>query len=49
LSVPYAYARRRVAQAWGVPPWVVDDAPVDEFLLELKLMEIEYDAANARL
>lgn len=39
--MPWAYVRRRLAERWHVPPWVVDEAPVDEIALELKLSEIE--------
>jgi hypothetical protein len=30
-----------IARSWGVPPWVVDDAPADEVLMELRIMELE--------
>lgn len=29
-ELPYAYLRYKVAQHWGVPPWVVDEAPANE-------------------
>ena len=32
--------RRALASRWGVPPWMVDDAPEDEVLLELRLMSL---------
>lgn len=32
--------RRALAERWGVPPWMVDDAPEDEVLLELRLMSL---------
>ncbi len=35
------YVRRAVARAWGVPPWVVDEAPVDEVLTEIKILNLE--------
>ena len=41
VDVPWVYVRRSIAQGWGVPPWAVDEAPVDEVLLELKLRELE--------
>jgi hypothetical protein len=41
LGAPWAYVRRTIARSWGVPPWEVDEAPLDEVLLELKLMAIE--------
>lgn len=45
LDVPWVYLRRAVASAWCVPPWVVDEAPIDEVLMELKIMSIEGEAA----
>lgn len=45
MKVPWVYVRRLVARSWGVPPWVVDDAPIEETLLELKILELE-DNAN---
>jgi hypothetical protein len=39
--VPWAYIRRDIAAAWGVPPWCVDEAPYDEVLLELRIRAIE--------
>jgi butyrate kinase len=33
-----------VARSWGVPPWVVDEAPVDEVLQEIKLHNIELES-----
>lgn len=44
LTVPWVYARRAVAQQWHVPPWVVDEAPVDEVLTELEIMNIEAES-----
>lgn len=42
--MPYVYARRIVARSWGVPPWVVDEAPIDEFFTELRILKLEADA-----
>ena len=44
--MPWVYARRVVAKNWGVPPWVVDEAPIDEVLTELKILELEGEAAE---
>ena len=44
MDVPWAYVRRAVARSWGVPPWEVDDAPYDEVLLEIKILNLEAEA-----
>lgn len=44
MSVPWPYIRRAIARSWGVPPWVVDDAPVNEVFLELRILELEAEA-----
>lgn len=44
MELPWAYIRRQLARSWGVPPWVVDDAPYEEVLLELKILELEGEA-----
>jgi hypothetical protein len=44
LTVPWVYARRQIARAWGCPPWAVDEAPIDEVQLELALARIEAQA-----
>lgn len=41
LPVPWAYIRRELARAWGVPPWQVDEAPWHEVALELRLRDLE--------
>lgn len=41
---PWVYTRRVLARIWHVPPWVVDEAPLEEVLLELRLAEIESKA-----
>jgi hypothetical protein len=46
LGVPWAYVRRQIARAWGCRPWEVDEAPLDEVLLELKILEIEAQAGG---
>jgi hypothetical protein len=48
--MPWVYIRSRIARAWGVPPWDVDAAPVDEIATELHLWEIqaEADRINSR-
>lgn len=43
MDVPWVWWRRMVAQRWGVPPWEVDAAPIDEVLTEIKLAGIEAD------
>ena len=45
--MPWAYVRRAIAQRWQCRPWEVDEAPTDEVLLELKIMEIEGKAESA--
>ena len=47
MDVPWAYTRRNLARAWGVPPWAVDEAPMDEVMLELRIAELEA-AAEAK-
>jgi len=42
--VPWRYVRARLAAHWGVPPWEVDAAPVDEVMEALTLMQIEAEA-----
>ena len=43
MTVPWLYVRRQLARAWGVPPWVVDEAPIDEIELELDIARIEFE------
>lgn len=47
IPVPWAYARRQIAEQWGVPPWVVDEAPRQEIELELRIREIEAECRPA--
>lgn len=44
LTVPWAYVRRAVAKSWNMPPWAVDEAPYDEVLLELEILNLEGEA-----
>jgi butyrate kinase len=46
--VPWVYVRREIARSWGVPPWVVDAAPADEVLLEIRIRGVEGRAAAER-
>lgn len=46
--MPWVYVRRQMARSWGVPPWVVDEAPMDEILLELKIAELEAAAEKKK-
>lgn len=41
IDVPWVLVRRKLADKWHVPPWVVDEAPADEVLTELEIMKIE--------
>lgn len=41
LKVPWIYIRSKVAERWGVPPWVVDESPIGELETTLTLMQIE--------
>ena len=45
LLAPWAYVRRTLAERWHCRPWEVDDAPLDEVLLELKILGIEARAS----
>lgn len=40
MRLPWLYMRRRIARAWGVPPWVVDEAPKHELDIELAILGI---------
>jgi hypothetical protein len=42
--VPWVYIRRAIAKSWGVPPWFVDEAPVDEVMTELRILALEGEA-----
>ncbi|NJN53280.1 MAG: hypothetical protein HC804_00105 [Anaerolineae bacterium] len=46
LTVPWVYIRRRVAEQWHCKPWEVDDAPMDEVMTELRILELEAEAAK---
>jgi hypothetical protein len=46
--VPWAWTRRQVALEWNVPPWVVDEAPIDEVLTAVRLMNLEQKATKAK-
>jgi hypothetical protein len=48
LLAPWAYVRRALAERWHCFPWDVDDAPLDEVLLELKILGIEAKAQQGR-
>jgi hypothetical protein len=41
LKVPWAYIRRELAKAWGIPPWEVDEADPEEIRIELAIRKIE--------
>lgn len=41
MDVPWVLVRRNIAAKWHVPPWVVDDAPIDEVMTELRIADIE--------
>ncbi len=41
------YVRSKLAEAWHVPPWEVDDAPHDEIATQLRLWAIEAECAPA--
>lgn len=47
--MPWVYARRAIAQSWGVPPWAVDESPYDEVLLELEILKIEGEAEQQQV
>lgn len=46
--MPWVYTRRVIARSWRVPPWVVDEAPTDEVLTELRIINLESEAEQAR-
>ena len=39
--MPWAYLRYQVAKHWGVPPWVVDEAPAHEIAEVLRIWALE--------
>ena len=41
FRLPWAYVRRHIARSWGVPPWVVDQAPAREVATELRILALE--------
>lgn len=46
--MPWPYLRAKLASSWGVPPWEVDTAPLDEVVTALHILEIESDAARIK-
>lgn len=48
LPVPWAYVRYQLAQHWGVPPWVVDQAPLGEINETLTIWRLEADRKDGR-
>jgi hypothetical protein len=44
---PRFYLERLVARRWGVPPWVVEQAEAAEVEDELRIMQLEAEAAAA--
>jgi hypothetical protein len=45
VALPGAVALEALARRWGVPPWVLAEAPdADWLFLGLTLMELEADA-----
>jgi hypothetical protein len=48
FTVPWVWTRRRLAERWRVPPWVIDSAPWYEVALELQFMNIEAEVAAWR-
>lgn len=41
FDVPFIYVLDVLAQRWHVPPWVLDDAPVEWLLRGLEFQRIE--------
>lgn len=48
LALPWAFTRRLLARAWGVPPWTVDQVPHQEIDIELRIMAVEHEAKAFR-
>jgi hypothetical protein len=46
LPLPWVFVRRRLAQAWGIPPWDVDDVAVGEIAVELELMALDAEGGR---
>lgn len=44
LSVPWHYHRRAIAAQWHIPPWLVDEAPASEIMIELRIRSAEAKA-----
>jgi len=40
IPPPWVYVRSLIARVWGVPPWVVDEAPWDAVQDELRLRAV---------
>lgn len=43
--MPWLYVRSRIARAWGVPPWDVDEAPWPEVALAAELLHLTGEMA----
>jgi hypothetical protein len=39
--LPWVYVRRDLAKQWGIPPWEVDVAALEEIQIELAIRSIE--------
>lgn len=46
MDAPWLLTRRAIAERWHVPPWIVDDAPIDEVLTEIRLADIVAECAK---
>lgn len=44
--MPWAYLRLLLGREWHLPPWAVDQAPHDEVLATLRILEIESEARS---
>ena len=40
--------RRAIARSWNVPPWVVDESPVEEVQQELRILAIEAECGPTK-
>jgi hypothetical protein len=43
MPAPWCLVRARLAEAWYVPPWEVDEAPAIEIAQQLELWAIEHE------
>lgn len=41
FGVPFTYVLDALAQRWGIPPWVLEDAPIDWLIRGLEFLRIE--------